>query len=446
MTAAMLKNQNDYDDLVFGITTDPTDPYAHAPIRAEMQLRTMGAAYTVENEPELRIVPKLSLLVQNESSMLKYVGEDIHSTIQVSIRNNLKGATGEIRVSAAPEDASSGIQVTPKTVSIPGENQTVSITLDVTIPKEYKDKSTALVVTATLPSGETFSEGYEVIDYDHIKTQNYYKKAVQNVTVAEYQLPTDDIRIGFLRGGSDDFVFDYIRGMYASPEKASANLTALSAADIGQTGAELAARFDTIIIGKTALADQSAVSGALRSAMQNLMDYANAGGNLVLHYQNWKQNGMMPFAPVPFELGNSNINKEDCDVYVSDAAAATPFYTGINKIDLKREGERSHAAIWDGWTQQRCEWTPGSAAAGQVEAMEALGYTVLFEGQDPEGQMRPAILYKEMENGGHYTYSAVVWDRQLQALNPGAYKLYANLISMGTAGSGNVSPAAAPET
>ncbi|MGN1008724.1 MAG: S-layer homology domain-containing protein, partial [Butyricicoccus sp.] len=94
--------------------------------------------------------------------------------------------------------------------------------------------------------------------------------------------------------------------------------------------------------------------------------------------------------------------------------------------------------IWDGWTQQRCEWTPGTADAGQVEAMEELGYTVLFEGQDPEGQMRPAILYKEMENGGHYTYSAVVWDRQLQALTPGAYKLYANLISMGTEGSGNV--------
>lgn len=70
--------------------------------------------------------------------------------------------------------------------------------------------------------------------------------------------------------------------------------------------------------------------------------------------------------------------------------------------------------------------------------MEALGYTVLFEGQNPEGQMRPALLYKEMENGGRYTYSAVVWDRQPQALNPGAYKLYANLISMGTEGTGNV--------
>lgn len=439
MTAAMVENQNAYEDLVFGVSTNPTDPYSHAPIQAEMDVKTGGVTYTIENEPEMRVVPKLSLLVENESSMLKYVGEDIHSTIEVTIRNNLKGATGDIQVTAVPEDTTSGIQVSTKTVSIAAEDQTITVTLDVTIPKTYKDKSTALVVTATLPNGESFSEGYKVIDYDHINTQNYYKKAVQNVTVAEYQLPTDDIKIGFLKGGSDDFVYDYIKGMYSSADKAAANLEELSTSDIAKSGAELAKQFDTIIIGKTALADQSPVSSALRSSMQNLIDYANAGGNLVLHYQNWKQSdGTMPLAPVPFTLGNSNINKEDCDVYVSDAAAATPFYTGINKIDLQREGELSKASIWDGWTQQRCEWTPGTAAAGQVEAMEALGYTVLFEGQDPEGQMRPAILYKEMENGGHYTYSAVVWDRQLQALNPGAYKLYANLISMGTEGTGNV--------
>lgn len=438
MTAAMIKNQNAYEDIDFGVTVNPTDPYSHSPIRAELTAESDNVSYSIEGEPEMRVVPKLSLTVNNESSMLKYTGKDINSTIDVVIRNNIPGATGEVTVTAAPEDASSGIKVSSKTVSMSSENQTVSVTLDVTVPAAYKDKGTALVVTATLPDGEAFSEGYQVIDYDHINTQNYYKKAVQNVTVAEYQLPTDDIRIGFLKGGSDDFVYDYIRGMYSSTAKADANLKELTTADITKSGAELAQQFDTIIIGKTALADQSPVSSALRSAMQNLLDYANAGGNLVLHYQNWKQDGMMPFAPVPFTLGNSNINKEDCDVYVSDAAAETPFYTGINKIDLERDGELSQSSIWDGWTQQRCEWTPGTAAAGQVEAMEALGYTVLFEGQDPEGEMRPAILYKEMENGGHYTYSAVVWDRQLQALTPGAYKLYANLISMGTEGSGNV--------
>ena len=86
------------------------------------------------------------------------------------------------------------------------------------------------------------------------------------------------------------------------------------------------------------------------------------------------------------------LNVIEENIFANDAAAATPFYTGINKIDLERDGELSKASIWDGWTQQRCEWVLGTADAGEVEAMEALSYTVLFEGQEPEGQMRPAIV------------------------------------------------------
>lgn len=141
MTAAMVENQNAYEDLVFGVTTNPTDPYSHALIQAEMDVKTGGVTYTIENEPEMRVVPKLSLLVENESSMLKYVGEDIHSTIEVTIRNNLKGATGDIQVTAVPEDTTSGIQVSTKTVSIAAEDQTITVTLDGPSPRPIRTRA-----------------------------------------------------------------------------------------------------------------------------------------------------------------------------------------------------------------------------------------------------------------------------------------------------------------
>lgn len=49
------------------------------------------------------------------------------------------------------------------------------------------------------------------------------------------------------------------------------------------------------------------------------------------------------------------LNVIEENIFANDAAAATPFYTGINKIDLERDGELSKASIWDGWTQQRCK-------------------------------------------------------------------------------------------
>lgn len=425
-TAEMVATQNAYEDLAFGITTCLTDPYAHAPIAGVLNAKILGAAYEITNEPTLRIVPKLSAIVSNNANMLKYTGSDIETYINVVLSNNMVDDAKDVVLTAYAADENSGIKAEAMQVSVAAGSM-LSATLKVTVPASYINQSTELVVTATL-NGETYSEGYQVISYDHIDTVNYYRKAAQSLSVIEYGLPDDEIRIGFLKAGYDDYVYDYIKAMYADPAKANQNLRELTTADIAKSGAELAAQYDTIVVGKTALPNQSPIATELRACFQNLLDYANNGGNLVMHYQNYRVNNEVTFAPVPFPMASANINKEDCTVFVNPAAAATDFYRGI---DLKLDGEKSGASIWDGWNQQRCEWTPGTAGEGQVEAMEALGYTVLFEGQDPEGFMRPAILYMDMDNGGHYTYSAVVWERQLQNLVPGAYLLYANLISIG---------------
>ncbi|MHC1787674.1 MAG: hypothetical protein AB9880_11520 [Christensenellales bacterium] len=426
LTSQMIKDQNAFEDLGFGITTALSDPYAHPPILGAFTATLDGRSYLIKTEPELRIVPKLSVQVSNKANMLKFTGEEIKTKINVVVSNNMTDAAEGIMLTAKAEDSASGIQVSQVLINVaPGS--VLAAELEVTVPAAYVDSSVNLVVEAHYKE-EAFTEGYQVINYSHINTVNFYQKAVQKLSVIKYGLPSDDIRIGFLKSSYDDYIFDYIKGMYADPAKADSNLKAISVADITKSGEQLAAQFDTIIVGKTALPDQSPIAADLKASFANLLDFANKGGNLVLHYQNYRPDDLMSWAPVPFPMASANINKEDSEVFVGEAAAKTDFYRGL---DLKLEGEKSSAAIWDGWIQQRCEWTPGLAVADAVQSMEALGYTVLFKGQDPEGTMRPAILYKEMENGGHYTYSAVVWERQLQGLVPGAYLLYANLISMG---------------
>jgi len=425
-TSEMVKNQNKAEDLGFGITTSLIDPYAHPPIKGIFNAIIADQTYPITNEPTLRIVPKLSVLVSNAANMLKFTGEEIQTTINVIVRNNMLDTAQDVTLTARAEDTDAGITANEETLSI-GPKSVLSANLTVTVPSTYANNSVNLVVEAGL-MGDVFSEGYQAINYTHIDTVNYYEKAVQKLSVIEYGLPDDDIRIGYLKSGYDDYIFDYIKAMYSDPTKAEANLKELSVLDITKSGAQLAEQFDTIIIGKTALPNQSPIALDLRSSFSNLLDYANMGGNLVLHYQNYRPDNLMSQAPVPFPMASANINKEDGDVFVNPNAAKTDFYRGI---DLMLEGGKSLSSIWQGWNQQRCEWTPGLADDNQVEAMEALGYTVLFEGQDPEGNMRPAILYMGMENGGHYTYSSVVWERQLQKLVPGAYLLYANLISIG---------------
>lgn len=438
----LLDHQNPEENINFGITAVGTAPYSHAPITGVFATEISGARVTVTQEPELRIVPKISVVVSNDSSMLQYTGKEIKSTINVLVQNLSKDALSDVKISAAPAGTSSGITISDAKVDFSKENQTVAVSLDVTVPASYTDQKTQLIVTAEA-GGQTFSEGIQVIDYSHIETKNFYRKAAQNLTVAQYGLPDDNIRIGFIKAGSDDNMYDYIKGMYTDPAKAALNLTVVTPEDFRQSGAELAKKYDTIIVGKTALNKQSPIFASLTSSVPNLVAFANAGGNLVVHYQNATDagTGKVELAPVPFKLvinGPGNINKEDCEVFIDADAAKTPFYRDIDlKID---ENGQSYADVWDNWKQQRCEWTAGSSSTSEdVQEMRDLGYTVLFTGTDPESSTRPAILYKEMADGGHYTYNSVVWDRQLQDLVPGAYKLYSNLISMGyeKGGSGN---------
>lgn len=426
LTAELIKKQNAVEDIAFGITAKLSDPYAHAPIAGAYTATIDGQPYQVETEAELRIVPKLSVQVSNKANMLKYTGEEIKTKIQVVIGNKMGTAAENIELTARADDENAGITVSTAKVTV-AAGSVLAAELDVAVPASFVDKSVNMIVEAAY-NGETFSEGYQAIDYSHINTVNYYELAAQKLSVIQYGLPSDDLKIGYLMSGYDDYIFDYIKAMYTDPAKAENNLKALSVDDIKRSGSQLAQQFDTIIVGKTALPDQSPIAAELKASFSNLLDFANNGGNLVMHYQNYHPDNLMSWAPVPFPMANTNINKEDSEVFVGKQAAQTPFYRGI---DLMLEGEKSASSIWDGWIQQRCEWTPGLSDSGAVESMESLGYTVLFKGQDPEGTMRPAILYKEMENGGHYTYSAVVWERQLQGLVPGAYLLYANLISLG---------------
>lgn len=425
-TAEMIIEQKPFEDLGLGITTKLDDPYAHSPIVGVFNAKLDDQTYQVTAEPELRIVPKLSVQVQNKSNMLKHTGEEIKTAINVLVSNNMLEQAEGITLTAAADKEGTGISASSVKLTVaPGS--VLAAELEVIVPAGFVDDDTDIVIEAKL-GAETFSEGYQVINYAHINTVNYYEKAVQKLSVIRYGLPDDDIKIGFLKSSYDDYVFDYIKGMYADSAKAEANLKALTISDISRSGAQLAQQFDTIIVGKTALPDQSPIATGLKASFQNLLDFADNGGNLVLHYQNYHPDNVMSQAPVPFPMANTNINKEDSEVFVNADAAKTDFYRGI---DLMLDGEKSASDIWNGWIQQRAEWTPGLAEPDAVESMEALGYTVLFEGQDPEGTMRPAILYKEMDKGGHYTYSAVVWERQLQGLVPGAYRLYANLISIG---------------
>ena len=115
--------------------------------------------------------------------------------------------------------------------------------------------------------------------------------------------------------------------------------------------------------------------------------------------------------PYPAQMaGNSRVTVEDAPVSILQPAHAA--FTFPNRIN---------GADFDGWVQERNLYALTSFDAR---------YTPLLASADP-GDMpqRGGELYARVGRG-HYVYTAYAWFRQLPAGVPGAYRQFANLISL----------------
>jgi len=145
---------------------------------------------------------------------------------------------------------------------------------------------------------------------------------------------------------------------------------------------------------------------------QALLDFAQRGGHLVVMYHktfDWRP----AFAPYSITLSNNRVTREDAPIQLLQPEH--PFFTTPNRIA---------PSDWDGWIQER-----GLYFAGQWDTR----YTPLIACNDPGETIPPGSWLTTATGRGHYTYTALVWYRQLRELHPGALRLFANLIALARA-------------
>lgn len=155
----------------------------------------------------------------------------------------------------------------------------------------------------------------------------------------------------------------------------------------------------------------------LVAANSRLLDYARAGGTLIVFYH--KSNEWNPdprvsrpqLAPYPITLGNSRVTDEDAAVeFIKPEHPLMNYPNKITEMDFT------------GWIQERGLYYPQEWDSH---------YSALFAMNDPgEPSLRGGLLAAEYGRG-HYIYTSMVWYRQLRAGLPGAYRMLANMISYG---------------
>ncbi|HEX8707309.1 MAG TPA: PIG-L family deacetylase [Pyrinomonadaceae bacterium] len=157
----------------------------------------------------------------------------------------------------------------------------------------------------------------------------------------------------------------------------------------------------------------------LIAANAQLLDYARAGGTLIVFYHKtneWNpdaQKGRPQLAPYPITLGNSRITDETAPVtFIEPRHPLLNFPNRITEDDFK------------GWIQERGLYYP--------EQWDERYSAPLAASDAGEAPLRGGLLAARYGRG-RYIYTSMVWYRQLRAGVPGAYRVFANLISYGRA-------------
>jgi LmbE family N-acetylglucosaminyl deacetylase len=246
----------------------------------------------------------------------------------------------------------------------------------------------------------TYDRGFTLIDYAHIQPHPLYREAETRVATFDVHI-AQDLRVGYIEGAGDDGA-QALRQIGAAVELLDAD--ALAGADLSV--------YDAIVVGIRAYE----VRPDLLAHNQRLLDYARDGGTFIVQYNKYElvENGLMPFAAT---MSRPHDRVTDYAATVTLLAPEHPLLSGPNRIA---------ATDFDGWVQER-----GLYFLHTFDER----YTPLLAMSDPGQDTLTGGLVAARVGSGWYVYTGLALFRQLPEAVPGAYRLLANLVSLG-AGAG----------
>jgi hypothetical protein len=276
--------------------------------------------------------------------------------------------------------------------SLESAGQSVTAAFDV-MPPAQRTQGAVMLEAQAESGGRIYAASVETVAYPHIQTHRLGAPTTVRAEIVD--LAVAPVRVGYIMGSGDE-VPDALERMGVDVTMIGGEM--LSTGDLS--------RFDTIVVGiRASEARPDFVANQMR-----LRAYMERGGTLIVQYQqtDYAEHGLPPY-PVQSQ-GNSRVTDETATVRI--LSPAHPVFTFPNRIT---------PADFNGWVQERNLYAFGSFDAR---------YVPLLESADPgEPPQRGGQVIAEVGKG-HYVYTAYSWFRQLRAGVPGAYRQFANLISL----------------
>jgi LmbE family N-acetylglucosaminyl deacetylase len=332
----------------------------------------------------LAIVPPVTVNLPDSVAMFPTVAA---RKVQVAVHANMANASGELRL-----DLPAGWKAEPQSQSfkLAAAGEDDQLTFEVTPPAA---EATATLKAVATVNGRGIESGMGTISYPHFPPQTLFPPS--DVKAERANIAVTAHRVGYIMGAGDQMP-DALRQM-------GIEVTLLSQSDLEQGDLS---RFDAIVAGVRAYN----VRSDLRANQSRLMNYVKNGGTYIVQYQN--ADPSLNMGPYPFTVPGGNQFR----VTVEDAPVTFPH----SDSPLLQTPNHIGPQDFEGWVQERALY---------VATKWDDHYQTVIVTQDPGEEPMPGGELWTRYGKGVYIFTAYAWFRQLPAGVPGAFRLFANLLS-----------------
>jgi LmbE family N-acetylglucosaminyl deacetylase len=340
----------------------------------------------------VKVVPAMSVRISPEIAIVPLTGNR-RKELTVTVENQITGpADAEVRLITA---AGWTVEPVSRPIKFTRQGEKVSVPFMVSAPAVAGD----FPIQAVVRSGaREFTQGYTEVAYPHIETRNIYARAESTAQV--FDVKSLATSVGYVEG-SGDTVPDALRQL-------GINVRMLSSQDVAT--ADLS-QFPVIVLGIRAYG----VREDLRAYNSRFMEYVANGGTLIVQY-NIAGESPSQIGPWPFTLLSTGANNQQ---RVTDETAPVRILDSANAV--LNVPNRITPSDFDGWVAER-----GTQFLQDWDAR----YVPLLESNDPGEEARRGGLLVAKYGKGSYVYAGYTFFRQLPAGVKGAYRLFANLVSI----------------
>ena len=273
--------------------------------------------------------------------------------------------------------------------NIEQKNDEQTLNFLVTAPKNESVGKLKVVATS---NGKEYTKELVEINYNHIPKQAILLNSEAKVVRLNIEKVGD--KIGYIKGAGD--------AVPESLRQIGYTVIVINPLEINEENLK---KYDAIVLGIRAYN----VVKELKFKQKFLLDYVEKGGNMIVQYNT--NRGVDVAAPFKLKLSRDRVTDEFADVFILDEShELLNFPNKITEDDFK------------GWVQERGLYFPNAWDSN---------FTPILSMYDKGELPKNGSLLIAKYGKGNYIYTGLSFFRELPAGVSGAYKLFANMLSVG---------------